>query len=100
MEIAVIGSSEFIIGFRLAGVRKIYTAEDEESLRGHINHVLEDTDVGILVMSSRDMDRLPVRLRSNLENSIRPTVITIGGEEGEMSLRERIKRSVGVDLWK
>ena len=100
MEIAVIGSSEFIIGFRLAGVRKIYAAENDEQLKDQINQVLKDAVVGILVMDSRDMDRLPLRLRSLLENSIRPTVITIGDEEGGMSLRERIKRSGGVDLWK
>ncbi|MDD1677915.1 MAG: V-type ATP synthase subunit F [Methanomicrobiales archaeon] len=100
MEIAVIGSGEFIIGFRLAGVRKIYPAENEESLRRHITKVLNDNEVGILVMNSQDMDQLSPRLRTTLENSIRPTVITIGGGEGEMSMRERIKRSVGVDLWK
>ena len=100
MEIAVIGSSEFIVGFRLAGVRKIYAAEDDEKLRRHINSVLEDGEVGILVMDSRDMGRIPARLRTTLENSIRPTVIAIGREEGGMSMRERIKRSVGVDLWK
>jgi V/A-type H+-transporting ATPase subunit F len=100
MEIAVIGSSEFIIGFRLAGVRKIYAAENEESLREYISRVLNDATVGILVMNSQDMDQLPMRLRTTLEHSIRPTVITIGGEEGEISMRDRIKRSVGVDLWK
>jgi len=100
MEIAVIGSSEFIVRFRLAGVRKNYAAEDDEKLRRHINSVLEDGEVGILVMDSRDMGRIPARLRTTLENSIRPTVIAIGREEGGMSMRERIKRSVGVDLWK
>ena len=100
MEIAVIGSSEFIIGFRLAGVRKIYSADDDEKLKRYVSSVLADANVGILVMDNRDMKRIPIRLRTTLENSIRPTVITIGGEEGEMSMRERIKRSVGVDLWK
>ncbi|KUG20240.1 MAG: V-type ATP synthase subunit F [Methanomicrobiaceae archaeon] len=100
MEIAVIGSSEFIVGFRLAGVQKIYAAEDDEKLRKHISTVLEDEEVGILVMESKDLNRIPPRLLSTLENSIRPTVIAIGAQEGGMSLRERIKRSVGVDLWK
>jgi V/A-type H+-transporting ATPase subunit F len=100
MEIAVIGSSEFIVGFRLAGIRKIYAAEDDEKLKKHINSVLDDNEVGILVMNSKDMERIPPRLRTTLENSIRPTVIAIGAEEGGMSMRERIKRSVGVDLWK
>ncbi len=100
MEIAVIGSSEFIVGFRLAGVRKIYAAEDEEKLKRQIHNVLGDSEVGILVMDSRDMDRISQRLRTTLENSVKPTVIAIGVQEGGLSMRERIKRSVGVDLWK
>jgi V/A-type H+-transporting ATPase subunit F len=100
MEIAVIGNSEFILGFRLAGVRKTYAAENDETLVQHINTILGDGDVGILVMNSRDMARIPRRLQATLENSVKPTVIAIGGEEGGLTMRERIKRSVGVDLWK
>jgi V/A-type H+-transporting ATPase subunit F len=100
MEIAVIGSSEFIVGFRLAGIQKIFAAEDEEKLKKYITQVMDDENVGILVMNSSDIEKIPVRLRTTLENSIRPTVIAIGGAEGGMSMRERIKRSVGVDLWK
>ena len=100
MEIAVIGNSEFILGFRLAGIRKTYAADNDEKLNEYINHVLQDTSVGILVINSSDMQKVPRRLRSTLENSVKPTVIAIGGEEGGLSMRERIKRSVGVDLWK
>ena len=100
MEIAVIGNSEFILGFRLAGIRKTYAADNDEKLTEHINAVLADTSVGILVLNSKDMERVPRRLRATLEESVKPTVIAIGGEEGGLSMRERIKRSVGVDLWK
>ncbi len=100
MEIAVIGNSEFILGFRLAGIKKTYAAENDEKLNEYINSVLHDGNVGILVLNSSDMDRVPRRLRTTLENSVKPTVIAIGGEEGGLSMRERIKRSVGVDLWK
>jgi len=100
MEIAVVGSGEFVVGFRLAGIRKTYVAEEDERLKEVIQGVMEDPEVGILVLSSADFARVPVRLRTTLENSIRPTVVAIGGEEGGMSLREKIKRSVGVDLWK
>ena len=100
MEIAIVGTSEFILGFRLAGVKKTYAAETDERLVEHINQVLQDRDVGILVLKGSDMDRIPPRLRTILENSVKPTVIAIGGEEGGLSMRERIKRSVGVDLWK
>jgi V/A-type H+-transporting ATPase subunit F len=100
MEIAVVGSSEFILGFRLAGIRKTYAAETDERLIEYINQVLEDRNVGILVLKGSDMERIPLRLRTTLENSVKPTVIAIGEEEGGLSMRERIKRSVGVDLWK
>ena len=51
MEIAVIGNSEFILGFRLAGIRKTYAAENDEKLTEHITSVLQDNDVGILVLN-------------------------------------------------
>jgi Archaeal/vacuolar-type H+-ATPase subunit F len=100
MEIAVIGSSEFIIGFRLAGVRKIYAAENEESLRGHISRVLNDTAVGILVLNSQDMDQLPRPAENDVRKFHPPDRNHHRRREGGMSMRERIKRSVGVDLWK
>jgi len=100
MEIAVIGNSEFILGFRLAGIRKTYAVENETKLTEYINGVLSDNEVGILVLNSSDMNRIPGRLRTQLENSVKPTVIAIGGEAGGLSMRDRIKRSVGVDLWK
>ena len=101
MEIAVIGNSEFILGFRLAGIRKTYASENDEQLNEYITSVLQDGEVAILVLNSSDMEKVPRRLRETLENSVKPTVIAIGGEEeGGLSMRERIKRSVGVDLWK
>jgi V/A-type H+-transporting ATPase subunit F len=100
MEIAVIGNSEFILGFRLAGIRKTYAAENDERLNEQITSVLQDGEVGILVLNSSDMERIPRKLRATLENSVKPTVIALGGEEGGLSMRDRIKRSVGVDLWK
>ena len=100
MEIAVIGNSEFILGFRLAGIIKTYAAESEEKVVEQVNRVLTDKSVGILVLNSSDMGKMPPRLRTTLENSVNPTVITLGEEEGGLSMRERIKRSVGVDLWK
>jgi V/A-type H+-transporting ATPase subunit F len=100
MEIAVVGNSEFIIGFQLAGVRRTYAAESDEKLTETITSVLADNDVGILVVKGSDIQKLPLRLRTQIEESVKPTVVTLGGEEGGLSMRERIKRSVGVDLWK
>lgn len=100
MEVAVVGRPDFVIGFRLAGIRKTFVAESDEKLVEYITRVLDDQTVGILVLSNQDMNRIPRRLQVTLENSVKPTVIAIGREEGGMSMREKIKRSVGVDLWK
>jgi len=100
MEVAVVGRSDFVIGFRLAGIRKTFVAESDEKLVEYITRMLDDQTVGILVLSNQDMNRIPRRLQATLENSVKPTVIAIGREEGGMSMREKIKRSVGVDLWR
>jgi V/A-type H+-transporting ATPase subunit F len=100
MEIAVIGNSEFILGFRLAGIQKTYAAEESDAIADLVTMVMDDAEVGILVMNGEDMAKLPLRMRTTLSDSVKPTVIAIGGEEGGLSIRERIKRSVGVDLWK
>ena len=89
-----------MIGFRLAGIRKTFVAESDEKLVEYITRMLDDQTVGILVLSNQDMNRIPRRLQATLENSVKPTVIAIGSEEGGMSMREKIKRSVGVDLWR
>lgn len=97
MDIAVIGSSDFITGFKLAGIRKTYEAKDD--LEAKIQSVLQDRTVGILVIHQDDLKRLPVHLQKILDDSVEPTVIAIGGGEST-SLRDKIKQSVGVDLWK
>ena len=100
MEIAVIGNKEFGIGFQLAGVRKTYSADTPEKLTETITRVLNDPEVGILVLQSADLEHSPRRLQVTIENSVKPTIVTIGSQEAGLSLRERIKRSVGVDSWK
>jgi V/A-type H+-transporting ATPase subunit F len=100
VDIAVIGNQEFILGFRLAGITKTYAADSADAVLDAVNAVLADNMVGILVMNSTDMARLPARLQQTLENSVQPTIIALGEGSGGLSMRERIKRSVGVDLWK
>ena len=98
MEVAVIGSEDFTLGFRLAGIRKVITAT-KENMEEKIGEVLKDKSIGILVMRNEDMNALSPSLKRSLVESIEPVVIAIGRIE-EVDLRERIKQAVGVDLWK
>ncbi len=99
MEIAVVGSSDFVIGFRLAGIRKIYDASQGE-LEAKIQGVLNDKNVGILVVHNDDMKKLSPQMQKTLDDSVEPTVIAIGGKGESTNLRDKIKQAVGVDLWK
>lgn len=99
MEIAVVGSSNAILGFSLAGIKNAYEATSEDELISTINKVMANREVGILVLGQADYNRLPKRLQETMSDSVRPTVIAIGAEEST-EMREKIKKAIGVDLWK
>ncbi|MDD5474672.1 MAG: V-type ATP synthase subunit F [Candidatus Methanoperedens sp.] len=99
MEIAVVGNSDFVIGFRLAGIRKTYDASPQE-LETRIQGLLNDKTVGILVIHNDDMKKLSPHMQKTLDDSVEPTVIAIGGTGESTNLRDKIKQAVGVDLWK
>jgi V/A-type H+-transporting ATPase subunit F len=100
-EIAVIGSPDFTTGFRLAGVRKFQNVPDEEKpseLDDAVRAVLEDEEVGIVVMHDDDLEHLTRSVRNHVETSLDPVFVTLGGGTGSGGLREQIKRAIGMDL--
>ncbi|HWQ18221.1 MAG TPA: V-type ATP synthase subunit F [Methanotrichaceae archaeon] len=99
MEIAVVGSGDSVLGFSLAGIKKAYSASTEDELVSKIEMAMADPNVGILVLTQKDFNSLPKRLQEQLSESVRPTVISIGTELST-EMREKIKRAIGVDLWK
>jgi V/A-type H+-transporting ATPase subunit F len=99
MEIAFVGGSDSVLGFNLAGIKKSYEANTEEEMVSKIGAVMADSNVGILVLKQSDYNKLPKRLQEQLSESIKPTIISIGTEQST-EMREKIKRAIGVDLWK
>ena len=99
MEIAVVGSPAFTLGFQLAGLSDLHNPEHEEALHSTLRSLLNNKSVGIVVVDSVMMANLPDRLRSQLSASVSPTVLGIGTEE-DTTLRDTIRKAIGVDLWK
>ncbi|MBQ46085.1 MAG: V-type ATP synthase subunit F [Zetaproteobacteria bacterium] len=99
MEIAVVGPSEFTLGFQLAGVSEFHNPEGEEETVQTFRDLLSNKAIGIVVVDSAIFASLPERLRERASASITPTVLGIGVEE-DNSLRETIRKAIGVDLWK
>jgi V/A-type H+-transporting ATPase subunit F len=99
MEIAVVGNSDFVIGFRLAGIRKTFDATSSD-MESRIQGVLNDKNVAILIVHNDDLRMLSQHMQQTLDDSVEPTVIAIGGKGESTNLRDKIKQAVGVDLWK
>ncbi len=98
MEIAAVGRDDFVQGFKLVGVRKAIPATKED-LERKIGAVLDDAEVGILVLDTADMKELSNTMRRRLETVAQPVVIGVGAKEDE-DLRTKVKRAIGVDLFK
>ena len=97
MDIAVVGSDEFVVGFRLAGIRKVYGVSPDE-LPQTIEALMADESVGILAVHTRDLEELPQQLRDKMISSVDPVVIPVGVEEGD--IRDKVRRAMGIDLYK
>ncbi len=97
MEIAVVGSEEFVVGFRLAGIKKVYGVAPE-MLQETILQLVQEKSVGILAVHTKDLERLPQQLRDKLMASVEPVVIPVGEEEGD--IRDKVRRAMGIDLYK
>jgi V/A-type H+-transporting ATPase subunit F len=97
MDIAVIGGPEFIVGFRLVGIRKAFETKPEDFEKKFLE-LLDGRDIGIMVVCMKDMDRLSPSVRKRAVESTTPVVIPIGAEEGDM--RDKIRRAIGIDLYR
>jgi V/A-type H+-transporting ATPase subunit F len=97
MDIAVIGNEEFVLGFRLAGLRRVFVAQPE-NYQEKILEAMADPDIGVLAADSKDLDVLPSNVKARVLDSISPVVVPVG--RGETDLREKVKRAIGVDLYK
>ena len=98
MEIAAVGRDDFVQGFKLVGVRRAVSTSKEE-IEKKIADVLDDPEVGILVLDTADVKTLSHSMRRRLETVARPVVIAVGAAEDE-DLRTKVKRAIGVDLFK
>ena len=99
MEIAVVGSLDFTLGFKLEGVLRLHNPKDLDEMTSIMKSLLNEKEIGVIVIDNSDLLLLPERLRVQLSESITPTVLGIGTEE-DNTLRESIKSALGVDLWK
>jgi V/A-type H+-transporting ATPase subunit F len=99
-ELAVVGDEEFVMGFRLIGINKIFEAESKEKIKDSFSSAMNDKDIGVIVTNNRAIEMLESNFRRNVENSITPVVVVLSTKPGaQENLREMIKKAIGIDLW-
>ncbi len=99
MEIVVLGNDDFVTGFLLAGVKKVIVSQ-EKKLDLEIEKIVFDPSAGILVLEQESFDNLSHLTKRKLNKVLTPVVVTVSKERKESDIRQLIKRSIGVDLWK
>ena len=94
--ITVVGNHDFVLGFQLAGIHTTYT---EDNIEQRVAAILTEKNTDILVLHDEDHKKLSNPLRKKANESVKPIVIAVGSLE-EDDLRIRIKKVIGVDLYK
>jgi V/A-type H+/Na+-transporting ATPase subunit F len=96
LEIAAAGDAEFTLGFKLAGVKRVYDLKKTQ-----VKDLLSNKEVGILILNHKDFAEMPEHVQEQVQNSSRPVAVIVSKEGGaEENMRKLIKKSIGVDLWK
>lgn len=98
MKIAVIGKSEFTLGFRLTGIKDILDAD--ENPREQIDELIKNAEIGIVVIDEDTVSRADERTKEDIVNSIKPVFVTVSATAAQEELRKMIIKSIGVDLLK
>lgn len=94
--ITVIGDHDFVLGFQLAGIHNTFADENVEPL---VTTLLAEKQSDILVLHDEDYKKLSSGVKKKIRESVKPIVIAVGNLE-EDDLRVRIKKVIGVDLYK
>jgi V/A-type H+-transporting ATPase subunit F len=92
-ELAVLGQSEFTLGFRLTGIKKVVDMKDEKD----VDDMLGLKDVGVVIMDQKSFDGLSEFKKERVVESNNPVFVVVSDAPQE-ELRKMIIRSIGVDL--
>ena len=95
-QLVVVGGEEFVLGFQLAGIRKVIVAE--ENPRNQIKELFGSEDISIVLIDQGTMEKLDFHDRMDVESSISPVFVQLSTEGGMANLKKLIKKSIGVDI--
>jgi|TARA_B100001971_G_C18132070_1_gene505400 vacuolar-type H+-ATPase subunit F/Vma7 len=92
-ELGVLGGSEFTLGFRLTGIKKVIEFKDEKDA----NAMMADKTIGVVIMDQKSFDSLSDFKKEEVTNNNEPVFVVVS-DQPQDELRNMIIRSIGVDL--
>jgi vacuolar-type H+-ATPase subunit F/Vma7 len=103
-KVALIGGEELKIGFKLAGIRNSFTAQTGPEAEALIRNILQNEEIGIIILSSKIVNQIKDRKILNaIDSSILPLFVEIpdyGSTYTPDTLRRLILRAIGIDITK
>jgi vacuolar-type H+-ATPase subunit F/Vma7 len=90
--IVVIGSTGFLPGFALAGVRATVLASTHDVLE----RIRERHGASIIIVEDALLSSLSPQSRELLETSTRPVIIALGGDDTR--IKQLVRNTLGVEL--
>lgn len=100
MELAVIGGNEFTLGFMMSGIKEIHEVENGNQAEKAVRNVMENKNIGIMIIDGQTMNSLDERIQEEVEMSVNPVAVVLSTEASQEALRKMIIKSIGIDLWK
>ncbi|WP_456468480.1 V-type ATP synthase subunit F [Archaeoglobus sp.] len=99
-KLAVVGDPDFTLGFMLAGIADTYEVSTDDEIVKAVEDVLKRDDVGVVIIRQEYLQKLPPVVRREIDERVEPTFVSVGGTGGVEEIREKIRKAIGVDLWK
>lgn len=96
-ELAVLGSGEFILGFRLTGIRQAIATQQASA---DLQQLLQSQQAGIVIIDQETMQAVDEDTREKALASLQPVVVVVSERAAQDDLRNLIIQSIGVDLLK
>jgi len=97
-KIAAIGTEEFTLGFKLAGIQKTLNPSNKKEYQQKLQELLREEELGILIAKQSELEKLPNRIKNEAEKSVDPVVVTLSEDGENLKLKEQIKKAIGADI--
>ncbi|MEM3713376.1 MAG: V-type ATP synthase subunit F [Nitrososphaeria archaeon] len=101
IRIALIADFDTVIGFKLAGLKEAYIAENDIQAEKILNRLIDEKDIGIIIITESLANKLRSQIRQ-FYGKIMPIIVEIPDKLGPSPtiefIRDLVRRTVGVEV--